>query len=106
MYSPAANPYLNVTGQPFCQGRVAVTIDQDMQAPIYMYYGLENFYQNHRRYSASRSDMQLGGRVTIYNSVKGECFPIVTPVVGRDPNPDEVYAPCGLVPWSMFNGKR
>ncbi|NXS64306.1 CC50C protein, partial [Brachypteracias leptosomus] len=29
---------------------------------IFMYYGLENFYQNHRRYMMSRSDAQLLGR--------------------------------------------
>lgn len=27
-----------------------------------MYYGLQNFYQNHRRYMISRSDAQLLGR--------------------------------------------
>lgn len=27
-----------------------------------MYYGLQNFYQNHRRYVMSRSDAQLLGR--------------------------------------------
>lgn len=27
-----------------------------------MYYGLQNFYQNHRRYALSRSDEQLLGR--------------------------------------------
>ena len=29
---------------------VASQITDDMDAPIYMYYQLKNFYQNHRRY--------------------------------------------------------
>ncbi|OXB83314.1 UNVERIFIED_CONTAM: hypothetical protein H355_001751 [Colinus virginianus] len=29
---------------------------------VFMYYGLQNFYQNHRRYVQSRSDEQLLGR--------------------------------------------
>jgi len=28
----------------------AITLDKDMTAPIYIYYHLTNFYQNHRRY--------------------------------------------------------
>lgn len=32
-----------------------------MAAPVYFYYQLANFYQNHRRYVKSRSDGQLRG---------------------------------------------
>lgn len=28
---------------------------------MFMYYGLSNFYQNHRRYVKSRDDSQLNG---------------------------------------------
>lgn len=31
------------------------------QNNVYMYYGLSNFYQNHRRYVKSRDDKQLNG---------------------------------------------
>lgn len=34
-----------------------------MKAPVYFYYKLENFYQNHRRYVKSRNDEQLAGKV-------------------------------------------
>ena len=34
-----------------------------MKAPVYFYYKLENFYQNHRRYVKSRNDDQLAGKV-------------------------------------------
>lgn len=31
------------------------------QSNVFMYYGLSNFYQNHRRYVKSRDDSQLNG---------------------------------------------
>lgn len=40
---------------------IDIKIDSDIQAPIYVYYQLDNFYQNHRRYVKSRSNDQLMG---------------------------------------------
>jgi len=37
------------------------TLSSDIQAPVYVYYQLDNFYQNHRRYVKSRSNQQLMG---------------------------------------------
>jgi len=34
-----------------------------MKPPIYVYYELSNYYQNHRRYVKSRSSLQLRGEV-------------------------------------------
>lgn len=31
------------------------------QGPVFVYYGLSNYFQNYRRYSASRDDYQLYG---------------------------------------------
>ncbi|KAJ8470150.1 hypothetical protein OPV22_024493 [Ensete ventricosum] len=36
-----------------------IKIQKHMKAPIYVYYELDNYYQNHRRYIKSRSDKQL-----------------------------------------------
>lgn len=33
----------------------------NQQSSVFMYYGLSNFYQNHRRYVKSRDDSQLNG---------------------------------------------
>ncbi|KAJ6324939.1 hypothetical protein OIU76_012099 [Salix suchowensis] len=38
---------------------ISMTIPKRMKQPIYVYYQLDNFYQNHRRYVKSRSDEQL-----------------------------------------------
>jgi|TARA_B110000971_G_C19688775_1_gene354473 hypothetical protein len=32
-----------------------------MKAPVHLYYQLDNFYQNHRRYVKSRDDKQMRG---------------------------------------------
>ncbi|KVI10242.1 Protein of unknown function DUF284, transmembrane eukaryotic, partial [Cynara cardunculus var. scolymus] len=40
----------------------SLTVRKRMKQPIYVYYQLDNFYQNHRRYVKSRSDSQLRNR--------------------------------------------
>lgn len=57
------NKYLSTQGSwaavDDCSIPVTITLDSDMPAPVYMYYKLSNFFQNHRRYVKSRSDVQL-----------------------------------------------
>ncbi len=43
--------------------QITFSIDQDVSGPVYVYYQLTNFYQNHRRYVKSRSAYQLQGQV-------------------------------------------
>jgi hypothetical protein len=68
-----------------------------------MYYMLEHYYQNHRRYVKSRSDRQLRGEVDLKPSALSDC----SPRAFANPNgPDEVsnaINPCGLIAWSLFN---
>ena len=52
-----------------------LTIDSDIQAPIYVYYQLDNFYQNHRRYVKSRSNEQLMGNNLSVDQLD-DCDPI------------------------------
>uniref|UniRef100_A0A914VD24 Uncharacterized protein n=1 Tax=Plectus sambesii TaxID=2011161 RepID=A0A914VD24_9BILA len=66
------------------------------QGDIFFYYGLDNFYQNHRRYVKSRSDAQLAGD---YKSV-GDCAPYA---YGDDNGVKKPIVPCGAVANSMFN---
>jgi hypothetical protein len=48
-----------------------------MNPPIYFYYELENFYQNHRRYVKSKSATQLtGSSIPMSDAIKF-CDPIV-----------------------------
>ncbi|KAK8664548.1 hypothetical protein V6N13_084332 [Hibiscus sabdariffa] len=69
-------------------------VDQYMKAPIYIYYQLDNYYQNHRRYIRSRSDQQLlHGRNSHGTSF---CQPV-------ESNNNRPIVPCGLIAWSLFN---
>lgn len=66
------------------------------QGKVYMYYGLTNFYQNHRRYVRSRDDNQLLGRLNPNPS--SDCQPFAF-------NNTEPIAPCGAIANSLFSGK-
>lgn len=44
---------------------IAITLPQDVTGPIYVYYQLTNFYQNHRKYAQSFYVTQLQGTVNI-----------------------------------------
>jgi hypothetical protein len=66
---------------------------------VYVYYQLENFYQNHRRYVKSRSSDQLQGTSGISNNdLKSDCDPLYQ-------NGSLTLSPCGLIANSLFNGK-
>ncbi|KAI3866275.1 hypothetical protein MKW92_021546 [Papaver armeniacum] len=71
-----------------------ITVPKHMKQPIYVYYQLDNFYQNHRRYVKSRSDAQL--RNPSKENETGTC----DPEARIDGKP---IVPCGLIAWSMFN---
>uniref|UniRef100_A0A671PAY0 Cell cycle control protein n=1 Tax=Sinocyclocheilus anshuiensis TaxID=1608454 RepID=A0A671PAY0_9TELE len=63
---------------------------------VFMYYGLSNFYQNHRRYVKSRDDSQLNGDKSSLLNPSKECEPYRT----SDKKP---IAPCGAIANSLFN---
>jgi hypothetical protein len=66
-----------------------------LQGDVYFYYGLINYYQNHRRYVKSRDDNQLLGKS---GPVSQDCQPYEKSANGTD------YAPCGAIANSKFNG--
>ncbi|XP_010941704.1 ALA-interacting subunit 3 isoform X1 [Elaeis guineensis] len=68
---------------------------KNMDQPIYVYYQLDNFYQNHRRYVKSRNDAQL--RSADEASETSGCDPERTTAGGAP------IVPCGLIAWSLFN---
>lgn len=60
-----------------------------------MYYGLTNFYQNHRRYVKSRDDAQLLGEFS--SPVSTDCIPFNENTNGKQ------IVPCGAIANSLFN---
>jgi len=75
-----------------CQ--LTINVDKDMPGPVYFYYRLTNFYQNHRRYVKSRSDEQLAGTSV---SSTAAWDPLTS-----DSRNFGLY-PCGLIANSVFN---
>ncbi len=55
---------------------VSLPIKEKIVAPVYVYYQLDNFYQNHRRYVKSRSFAQLQGTYLTTDKLT-DCDPII-----------------------------
>ncbi|KAK9265534.1 hypothetical protein L1049_001717 [Liquidambar formosana] len=73
----------------------SLIVPKQMKRPVYVYYQLDNFYQNHRRYVKSRSDKQLRS-----NASEGDTSSCDPEGVAPDKHP---IVPCGLIAWSLFN---
>ena len=86
------------------------TITDAVKGPVYVYYQLDNFYQNHRRYVMSRSYAQLMGTPITETQAKLQCDPIITnanmgvttSVDGTALEPNDIAYPCGLIAKSVF----
>lgn len=79
---------------------IALVVPRTMRAPVFVYYELTNFHQNHRRFVKSRSDEQLAGET---HSAPGSSF-CDPKAVRVDENGERVKIdPCGLAAWSYFN---
>lgn len=58
---------------------IELDIKERIEGPVYVYYQLENFYQNHRNYVVSRSDEQLLGKeLDVGGKLSHDCSPIIT----------------------------
>jgi len=77
---------------------IQFTLPNDIGPPVYLYYRLTNFYQNHRRYVKSLDLNQLKGRALAGNDMgNSACSPLATAENGKP------YYPCGLIANSIFN---
>ena len=90
---------------------ITITIEKDMKAPIMVYYELNNFYQNHRRYMKSKSIKQLNGTHFTIDEMRNSknCDPFVTNremgVGNNTLENDSLAIPCGLMAKSYFNDR-
>jgi hypothetical protein len=97
-----------------CGDQVSCTlefkIEEDIEGPLYTYYELTNFYQNHRRYVKSRSYTQLMGDEIDGSQANKDCDPIITnkdmgvteSVDGTALDETAIAYPCGLIAKSVF----
>jgi hypothetical protein len=102
VYSTCLDFLKNNTGKS-CQCNIHFQLNDNFMGDVYMYYSLNNFYQNHRRYVKSRDDYQLLGSDVPYSSLSVDCEPyrgIKNSSVSGD---GIAYAPCGAIANSIFN---
>lgn len=90
----AGDPLAECTCNP---SELKFRLEEDWEGSVFMYYGLTNFYQNHRRYVKSRDDGQLLGDVQKAPST--DCEPFDRDADGK------YYVPCGAIANSLFSGE-
>eukprot|EP00835_Amoeboradix_gromovi_P002497 NODE_143_length_17796_cov_0.252020.p5 type:complete len:316 gc:universal NODE_143_length_17796_cov_0.252020:1963-2910(+) len=74
------------------------SIDKDYDN-VLIYYQLNNFYQNHRKYVRSKSDDQLSGIDVNFQSGTSTCDPLTF----DEQEPNKIIYPCGLIANSQFD---
>ena len=106
---PACNNVLQSPVDNTCQ--VEIDLTDTYEPPVMVYFQLENFYQDHRRYIKSRSISQLQGNILTTSQISSDCDPIVTvqdlgiyrTIGGNILNSTDPANPCGLIARSLFN---
>lgn len=78
-----------------CTCRYELTLTHPLPGDVTFYYGIDNFFQNHRLYVKSRDDVQLNG--VVQHTVDNNCRPY-----HQDQN-GILIAPCGAIANGMFN---
>jgi len=85
------------------------SVESLLKAPVFIYYRLTNFYQNHRRYVKSFDAPQLLGKILTKNDVVDNCSPIADASAEKvgvnnsiDADDNAQYYPCGLIANSLF----
>ena len=77
---------------------IQFSIPNDIGPPVFLYYRLTNFYQNHRRYVKSLDTDQLKGSALSASTISSSaCDPLKLAPNGKP------YYPCGLIANSLFN---
>ncbi|KAF9796568.1 hypothetical protein SFRURICE_011717 [Spodoptera frugiperda] len=90
--------YIKRTAMEHCTCRLPFNLTEDFKGDVYFYYGLSNYYQNHRRYVKSRDDSQLLGRLSPVPST--DCLPYA---FAMEDGVEKPVAPCGAIANSLFN---
>ncbi|KAL8733425.1 MAG: hypothetical protein Q9181_003589 [Wetmoreana brouardii] len=88
--------YTPTEPSPMCS--IQFTVPHELNPPVFLYYRLTNFYQNHRRYVKSLDTNQLKGDAVSSGTIaKSNCDPL------RLDDQKRPYYPCGLIANSLFN---
>lgn len=77
---------------------IQFNLPKDLDPPLFLYYRLTNFFQNHRKYVDSYDLAQLAGKAV--TDLTDSCSPLKHRKVG---DKDKIIYPCGLIANSYFN---
>ncbi|CAL8289804.1 unnamed protein product [Gadus morhua 'NCC'] len=80
-----------------CNCTINFSLDKLFEGPVFVYYGLSNYFQNYRKYGASKDAAQLTGDLAYFTEPSTSCVPYQ-----RDAK-DKPIVPCGSIANSMFN---
>ncbi|KAI3851289.1 hypothetical protein MKX03_028809 [Papaver bracteatum] len=72
-----------------------ISVRKLMKSPVFVYYELHGFHQNHLRYAKDKSNKQL--RSKVYEDETKTCKHEIFNANNRR------IVPCGLIAWSLFN---
>lgn len=89
---------LNPNEGKICYVNFTITEDISPGKTLFLYYQLDHYFQNHRRYYLSRSRRQLNGENLSESEVSLDCTPLIK-------NGSDLLNPCGLIANSFFTGK-
>lgn len=90
---------------------IELEINEKVNGPVYFYYEIDGYFQNHRKYAKSRNLEQLKGNY-LSESELTTCSPIIKMKdleidiqLGYATNldDDDAAMPCGLIASSLFN---
>ena len=100
--------YTNCGNTSFCTQ--TINIDKKIEGPVFVYYQLDGFFQNSRRYVKSKNIKQLQGNEI---SDKEDCSPVIynkdmdlgdkASLNNTSLSPNDVAIPCGLMAKTFFN---
>jgi hypothetical protein len=100
--------YTNCGNTSFCTQ--TINIDKRIEGPVFVYYQLNGFFQNSRRYVKSKNIKQLQGNEI---SDKEDCSPAIynkdmdlgdkASLNNTSLSPNDVAIPCGLMAKTFFN---
>lgn len=93
----------NNEGDPVRWGSFVIKIKAKIEKPVYLYYVLENFYQNHMWYSRSVDSRQLRDGIgwTVPSGMEESYCGELTFIKSENGN-QRIRYPCGLIASSVF----
>lgn len=74
---------------------IEFTLEKEIPGRLYLYYQLDNYYQNYRKYVTSMSYPQIKGSNTVDFSALKTCHPLVNAST-------HIFYPCGTLPETNF----